>query len=429
MNGKAKPVGTAPRFLLKIYDAGFSLALPLLRKNKRLQKGWPQRVLEDLPEACDLWIQAASGGEAYLALEILRRLDLSGLKALVTTNTNQGLEVLEHGLAELPVNGVAAEARFCPFDKPAYMARYMAAVKPKVLVLLETELWPGMLYAARQEGVAVLLVNGRISPKSLKSYLKVKGLFRALAPDEIMAISANDATRFAELFPQTAVSVMPNIKFDRIQTAVADAATSELAGFLPKDAPLVVLGSVRKEEEEQVLAIIRDIRREHPKAVIGLYPRHMERIPHWRDLLRDNAIPYQLRSELKQPLVADSLLLADTFGELGQAYQCAEAVFVGGSLAPLGGQNFMEPLAAGVVPVIGPNWKNFAWVGKGIKRAGLLVVENTGYDVANALNDMLDDHLTKEEVKKRFSAYIAQNLGGTQMVCDRLKELFLKTNN
>ena len=423
MNGKAKSVGTASRLLLKIYDMGFSLMLPLLRRNQRLQKGWRQRVLAELPEPCDLWIQAASGGEAYLALEILRRLKVERLRVLVTTNTNQGLEVLEKGLAGLAAGGLTAEARFCPFDKPAYMARYMATLKPKVLLLLETELWPGMLYAAKKQGVAVLLANGRISPKSLQSYLKVKGLFRALAPDVIMAISSADAARFGELFTQTETSVMPNIKFDRIEASAADTAVPALARYLPDNAPFVVLGSVRREEEAQVLDIIKGLVAANPGAVIGLYPRHMERVGPWRDLLRDNDIPYKLRSGLTQPLACGCVLLGDTFGELGQAYRCAEAVFVGGSLAPLGGQNFLEPLAAGVVPVIGPNWKNFAWVGRGIIDAGLLVVEKNAPGVADALNDMLRDCLSKGEVKKRFSAYIAQNLGGTQMVCDKLKEL------
>lgn len=426
MNGKVRPVGRTSRLLLKIYDAGFGLLLPLLYKNKRLRNGWFQRVLGDLPDACDLWIQAASGGEAYLALEILRRLDMPGVKTLVTTNTNQGLEVLRAGLDELSVNGVTAEARFCPFDKPAYMMRYMTVVKPKVLMLLETELWPGMLWAAKRQGVTVVLANGRISPKSLKSYSRLKELFRALAPDLVMAISSADARRFKQIFPQTSVSVVPNIKFDRIRTTTNDSALPAVAKYLPDNAPFVVLGSVRKEEEAQMLTIIHDIWQQHPRALIGLYPRHMERIESWRTLLRDNGIPYCLQSELTAPLAAGSVLLSDVFGELGSAYRCAEAVFVGGSLAPLGGQNFMEALAAGVVPVIGPSWKNFAWVGQGIEEAGLLMVGQTASGVSAELNEMLTHHAPKDEVKKRFNEYIARNLGGTRMVCERLEKLLVK---
>lgn len=426
MNGKAGPLGRTSRLLLKIYDAGFALLLPLLYKNKRLRDGWPQRVLNDLPAACDLWIQAASGGEAYLALEILRRLDMPGVKTLVTTNTNQGLEVLRSGLGELSRNGVTAEARFCPFDKPAYMTRYLAAVKPKVLVLLETELWPGMLWAAKRQGVAVVLANGRISPKSLKSYLRLKGLFRALAPDMVMAISAADADRFRQIFTQTTVNVVPNIKFDRIRTATAETGLPAVAEYLPGSLPFVVLGSVRKAEEAQILTVIHDIRRQHPHAVIGLYPRHVERIAYWRTLLRDNGMPYCLQSELRTPLGGGSVLLGDVFGELGSAYRRADAVFVGGSLAPLGGQNFMEPLAAGVVPVIGPSWKNFAWVGQGIAEAGLLLVGQTTGEVAGMLNASLTCHAPKDEVKKRFGEYIARNLGGARTVCETLAKLLVK---
>lgn len=424
MTGDIKPMGTGIKILLKVYNLGFSLALPFLHGNKRLQTGWHQRILEDLPETCDLWMHAASGGEAYLALEILRRLDVGPVKVLITTNTAQGLEILEKGFKDMPQGSIKAQARFCPFDKPAFMARFVGILTPKLIVILETELWPGMLSAAKKGGVPVLLVNGRISPKSLKGYLRVKGLFRALAPNTVMAISDDDAARFKALFINSEVGVMPNIKFDRLQAAVQTPKTPVLAQFLTANAPFVVLGSTRQEEESQVLDIIDGLKREHPGAIIGLYPRHMERLPFWRETLQSRGLSFQQRSQLEGKLAPGNILLGDTFGELGQAYQCAAAVFVGGSLAPLGGQNFMEALAAGVVPVIGPSWKNFAWVGPGIVDAGLLRIEPDGHAVASALNEFLKSSLPKDEVKTRFSTYIAQNLGGTQMVCDKIKKLF-----
>lgn len=422
---KNKNLSLLSKVMLRFYGLNFMAALLFLRRNRRLQNGWSQRVLKELPGSCDLWIQAASGGEAYLAAEILQKLDSKNLKVLVTTNTVQGLEILQTAAKMTGVqNKMQIQTCFCPFDRPGYMRRYVQRISPQLIVLLETELWPGMLAAAQKQGVNVLLANGRISPKSLKGYSRVKGLFRALAPQAIMAISAEDAMRFQALFPDSVVSVMPNIKFDRIQAAVNAVSESALAGFLPEDAPFVMLGSTRKEEEPQVLEILKGVLAAHPQAVIGLYPRHMERVPFWREMLSQAGYVYNLRSQLTDTLVPGSVLLGDTFGELSQAYQYADAVFVGGSLMPLGGQNFLEVLAAGVVPVIGSSWKNFTWVGTDLVAAGLLVVAPDVAAVVAALNNMLEQKHSKAEIKERFAAYVAPNLGGTRMVCDKIKILF-----
>lgn len=419
MNQNTKPAANGLNYLLKLYSLGFGLAWPFLRKNRRLQTGWEQRTGHALPLACDLWLQAASGGEAYLALELLRGLKSHALKVLVTTNTAQGLEILQKGFAGLQAGKIEARAWFCPLDKPEIAARFVAAAQPRLLVLLETELWPGMLGAVKKQNIPVLLVNGRISAKSLRGYLKVKGLFRALAPKEVMAVSAADAARFKLLFNQSAVSVMPNLKFDRVLTSTTGEPTP-LARYLPQDAPFVVLGSVRQEEEAAALAIIRALWATHPKAVIGLYPRHMERAPFWVETLTRLNLPFVRRSQLQSPLGPGAILLGDVFGELEQAYQCAAAVFVGGSLAPLGGQNFMEPLAAGVIPVIGPHWQNFAWVGSGIIDAGLLNVASDVNGVIAKLKAGLAAPTNKACVRARFKAYIARNLGGGQMACAKI---------
>ncbi|MEG6549778.1 glycosyltransferase N-terminal domain-containing protein, partial [Desulfocurvibacter africanus] len=158
-----------------IYGLGWTMAMPLLRRHKRLSQGYEQRTLQEpLPEA-GLWIQAASGGEAYLAAELLRALadEVPRFTALATTNTAQGLTILEQAAAELngDEQGRRLYTAFCPFDKPGTMARALFQVRPKVVVLLESELWPGLLTSCRKRGVPVVLVNGRMRPRSLAGYL------------------------------------------------------------------------------------------------------------------------------------------------------------------------------------------------------------------------------------------------------------------
>lgn len=408
--------------LILLYNFGFSAAMPFLRKNKRLKNGLNQRLGYVLPGKSDVWIQAASGGEAYLALEILRGLAAESLRVLVTTNTDQGLEILTKGITELPAGSqIQVAAQYCPFDKPAVMDKVMDAVQPKLVVLLETELWPGMLWAAKQRKIPVLLANGRISYKSLRGYNYAKSLFAALGPGRIMAISDRDAARFGKIFTNSNISVMPNIKFDRIN--IAEPCKNGILESFIGTSPFVVLGSVRKEEEADVCALVTGLFKDNPGIIIGLCPRHMERVPFWREALAAAGIKYTLRSQLNRPLQPGSVLLGDTFGELGQAYRAATAVFVGGSLAPLGGQNFLEPLAAGVVPVIGLSWHNFAWVGERIVTDGLVQIAPDAVGVLKALDAYLKQPADKNEIKKRFNAYISANLGGVQMVCDTIKSV------
>lgn len=395
--------------------------MPTLRLNARLKEGYSQRNFTDPLPPADIWIQAASGGEAYLAQAILRHFHPPApVRVLLTTNTRQGMDVIEHTIGHEALSPhIHCVAGYFPFDCPDGMMRTLEAVDPGVMVFLELELWPGLLSALKRQGCPTFILNGRLTPKSLDKYMIWPALWRFLAPDQILAISPSDAARFQTLFPKTRIGVMPNIKFDALMPEQAASPTrSELAGLIPDHAPSVVLGSTRQEEEQDILNILKSLFADTPEAIIGLIPRHLHRIPFWRKTLADSHIPWVLRSETSIPAPPGTVVLWDVFGELAMAYTHFTAAFVGGSLAPLGGQNFLEPLKYGIRPVIGPSWTNFSWVGPDIVTDNLVRVGQDWKAVAHMLSQDLACPGDRDKIKTEFFHYITRRQGGIGMACD-----------
>jgi 3-deoxy-D-manno-octulosonic-acid transferase len=220
---------------------------------------------------------------------------------------------------------------------------------------------------------------------------------------------------------------MSNIKFERLGSGdPALGRRNSLQAFLPPGREFLVLGSVRRKEETDVSGIISEIRQRRPETIIGLFPRHLHRIPHWQRILRQKAIPWLLRSEIQQAPQDGSVILWDVFGELGDAYFRAAAAFVGGSLAPLGGQNFLEPLVSGVSPVIGPYWDNFKWVGQEVIAPDLVRQAANWKEVAEMLIEAIMEAPPREAVKRRAAAYIRTRQGGAEDA-SRLIETYLST--
>jgi len=404
-----------------VYNLLWSFAVPWLRLNHRLAEGYQQRRLNPMLPAADIWIQAASVGESYLALEIIRTLKVDRpVKILLTSNTSQGIDILNRALADRGSTGekIHVTVGYFPFDKPALMRRAVSAVRPSAMVLLETEIWPGLLRALKQHNCKTIIINGRITDRSLKRYLLWPSIWPQLRPARILAISPADADRFKQLFGPDGIATMPNIKFDRVASTTTSADYQKtIKDLVPSGLAFAVLASVRRQEEHLVKQIIIEIFRRRPKTVIGLFPRHLHRIQSWQKTLTQAGMRWSLRSETKTPATAGTVILWDTFGELLPAYELCQSAFVGGSLAPLGGQNFLEALVSGVRPVIGPSWENFAWVGDEIVDSGLLRIALNWQEVAACLLRDMDRPSSREDVNNRAMEYIRTHQGGTAKAC------------
>lgn len=421
--------------IFTIYSVLWRFALPLLKSNKRLKHGLNQRLSASHLRPVDLWIQAASAGEAYLAAEILGRLNPPfPMSILATSTTRQGMDILKNAVKTKRFHPELTIFRaWFPFDIPQLMDDVIVRLLPKAMVLIETELWPGLLSALEKNKIPTVIANGRLSRKSFKGYHLTSFFWKLFAPSSILAISEADAERFKTLFPDTEITVIQNLKFDTVNpwpTSSPDHPSSLFSSRHPavkalfkKDFRLTILASIREPEEPEALMMIKTLLRQVPDQVIAVFPRHMHRINSWKKRLTGIDAAWQLRSQSETPVSNGTILLWDTFGELKQAYCIADAAFVGGSLKPLGGQNFLESVFCGAATVTGPYIDDFEWVGNEIFQQCLVRKAASWEEAAHRLIQFLNHPPDRHQVMEQSRTYFHQRQGGTTDVCCVINEL------
>ncbi len=377
----------------------------------------------------DLWIQAASGGESLLTGMVLDSLapffpKNSKYRILVTSGTKQGIESLNKCCANQSAGSIFdITVAYFPFDAPYLMEEAFDLFAPKLAIIVETELWPGFLIKAKMKNIPVLLINGRMSEKSFGSYKFFAKFFKKFGPEKVLAISQIDGQRFSRLVGPDKVNLINNIKFDRIEPRKDISKQNSIADLLPDANSFVLLGSIRREEEKKIFNTIINLLQARPDICIGLFPKHIERADEWLRLLAIENIPAIKRSSLTCRQPCGSVIVWDIFGELAGAYELADAVFVGGSLENLGGQNFLEPLVFGVRPIIGPYWKNFAWVGQEIVDCGLVQEVADENELVTGLLTALDTDISRNLVIKQVQDFLEPRKGGTRQVCRQIIDI------
>ncbi len=438
----------------QIYNLLWKAALPFLEKNNRLKQGFDQRISQAHLKKADLWIHGASAGEAFLAIEIVKNLcPDKNLKILITTTTLQGMEILKKGLADYDESNaitntsrsatynIQCKITWFPFDMPDIMEKAVSKIDPRLMVILETELWPGLLFALKQKKINIIVINARISSKSYERYLKTSFLWDILAPNYIIAISEQDKYRFSKIFANTKIEIMPNIKFDVIckNHKKQDTTEGPLPPVFPKmksnpapklyneyhcklEYPMSLLVSVHKEEEDDTANIIKKLIGKFPDQIIGLFPRHMHRIENWKTKLNNLGIPWQLRSEIKEKPEKRIIILWDIFGELKKIYPFAITAFIGGSLKPLGGHNFIESVISGTATVTGPYTDDFNWVGNEIFKKELVKKVKNWKDVSDFMIENLKTPRDRNDLIRQAERFMRDKTGGTDIACRKIKE-------
>ncbi|MBL4903722.1 MAG: hypothetical protein JKY62_13880 [Desulfocapsa sp.] len=397
--------------LFFMYRLLWFCATPLLLRSPRLKEGAAERTLQEINfSKVDLWMHAASVGEAYIAIQILKSFENDQtLDILITTNTSQGRDILEKNLGGQAHNISIA---YMVFDNPVLVKKAVKIADPKLLVLIELEIWPALMAEMKRQNKQIILVNGRMTEKSFKGYKKTAFLWRMLKPDTILAISEDNKARLQTLFQQQHTFYVPNIKFDQIERCtIAETAVTKSKSL--------VLASIRKEEEKEVLYIITELLKLFPNLHIDLFPRHLHRVNSWERHLSGKNISYTLQTSSPQNN-SRSVIIWDVFGELINTYQQSDAAFVGGSLAPLGGQNFIEAFMNGVVPVTGPFTSDFSWTGREVFDTGLVKKGNTGEEVLQLLITMLKNPTDKQLIQKKSNKYIESKQGGSRKTCQHI---------
>jgi 3-deoxy-D-manno-octulosonic-acid transferase len=327
-----------------------------------------------------LWLHCASLGEVKAAavfIETIKELRPE-LAVYVSSMTATGRDAAKKISA---IDNVFP----LPFDLALIVRHYIKFLRPSVLVIMETEIWPNLIIEAKKECVPVVFVNARMTERSFRNYRLIKPfLKRVLEGVTVLPIADADAERFRFL-GANCTKVFGNIKFDMVRNADTNIRKKLKESLNAKDRPVFIAGSIREGEEKMVVDAIKLTSSTVPDLVSVIAPRHTGRIKLICDLVRANDLDFSLRSS---GLEAD-VIVVDTMGELFSLYGAADVAFVGGSLVDFGGQNILEPVAWGVPVIHGPFMSNFQWaldaVGQWTIRIG-----NQG-DLSDAIVDVLNN--------------------------------------
>ena len=327
-----------------------------------------ERLARALPAAGPgaLWIHGASVGEARIVAALAGALRQRHPRAPLVVSA-----LTPTGRAQLPAPPAVDSAFFAPLDLPGLPERLLDALLPAELVLVETELWPILLDAARRRGVPAVIVNARLSQRRMARYRRLAALYRPLVAGlaAVGAQSAADAERFRELGARPgAVRVTGNVKYDLPAPALDAPAVRARLG-LDAARPVLVAGSTGAGEEPAVLEAWRAARERVPGLLLAIAPRHPRRADEVAALVERRGHRL-VRLAAGRPVGTADVLLVDTLGELASLYAVGSVAFVGGSLVPLGGHNVLEPAALGVPVIFGPHTTSVAEPAERLLEAG-----------------------------------------------------------
>lgn len=325
--------------------------------------GWiPRETLCKLTGYPRIWIHAASLGEVKVAEVIIAAVkkQLPECGILISTTTRHGRDLAESLFDGMPVV-------YAPLDLVVCVRKALSLVRPEALVFIETEIWPAWVFEARRMGVRVAMVNGRISPRSFQSYLRLRPFFRQILArfHFFSMIRSEDKDRIIAMgAPAGKVAVSGNAKYDKLNDGITAGMGDRMRQSLdlPAQAPVLVAGSTREGEEEMVVEAWERVLRDFPDTVLIVAPRHIERASAVRALLERRGHVCRFRTEIPGTNAgrgATEILVMDTFGELFNIYSTASVVFCGASLVPLGGQNPFEPAVWGKPVLYGPSMEDF----------------------------------------------------------------------
>jgi 3-deoxy-D-manno-octulosonic-acid transferase len=362
-----------------------------------------------------IWIHAVSVGEVLTARALLPQLRerYPRLRIFLSTTTITGNQVARNNVHD--VDGVF----YFPLDLPPIVRRTMRVVKPRLFVMMETELWPNLLRACRSAGVKTALVNGRISLRSFPRYRLARGFFRRVLADvdRFCMQSEESAGRIVEIgADRDRVSVTGSLKFDSLEIpgAVPDRGPNRVLRYfrISPDRPVVIAASTLKGEEETVLEAFQRIRAIWGNTLLIIAPRKPERFEEVERLAKQPGWRVARRTELAvdaEPRV--DVVILDTIGELAQLYQVATVVFVGGSLVDAGGHNILEPAVFGKPIVFGPHMHNFPEIARTfIENRGAVQVQADA-ELENVLVELLSDPVKRAGLGAAARALVEANRG------------------
>ncbi len=406
-----------PIYTLLLYLALPGVLLRLLWRSRRApayRERWRERFgrVPFTPPPGGVWIHAVSVGEVQAIAPLVHLLlERHPDRAVtLTTTTPTGSEQVRRLFGERVFHA------YMPWDLPPFLEAFLRRVRPAQFLMVETEVWPNLLRQCRRHGVRTLLANARLSERSLRGYRRF-GRFAHQVFGQIHQVAAQseaDAARFRALgVPAERIAVTGSIKFD-IGVPASVVEQVEVMRRAWSGRPVWVAASTHEGEEEIVLAAHARLRKVLPEALLVLVPRHPERFDRVVSaIIRAGHQPVR-RSAGELPGPDDPVYLADTMGELPVLLGAADAAFIGGSLARVGGHNMLEAAAQGVPVCFGPHTYNFALISRMLLDCGAAREVNDAEELAAVMADWLGDASRRAEAGEAGRAVVERNRGALQ---------------
>ena len=407
------------------YNAALALLKPIYQSRIRKRAEHPEQLQQELLERFGpfqpaknlhaIWFHVVSVGETNAAQPLIEHYLKAGHPVLVTNTTKTGQARAKSLFLKAPYLDLF-QAVYLPADQVHLIREFYQKYQPKLLALVETELWPNLIDQAQHFQVPCLLINARLSEKSAKGYAKVKGLTRGMLQNLQQVLAQDLATqqRFIALgMPSERTSVVGNIKFDITapEDFVEQAAQLQQTWQLAHR-KIITLASTHAPEEQQLLTALKPYFAQHPELLCIVVPRHPERFDEVAMQVQKLQLNMQRRSLAEAIQPETQVYLADSMGEMWLWYALSQACYVGGSLnEPGGGHNILEPLALNVATVLGKNYFNFqSIVDEFVAAEAVYVVENAEQAV-NTLTQLLFEPALRAQLNQNAQVIMYKNRG------------------
>ncbi len=415
-----------------IYLISLIILFPLeyFKRPSELRKRWLMermgRYTEDVKSRWDteqkteeeksktvIWVHAVSVGEVISVIPLIKRLykDITR-NIILSTVTDTGQEVARQRMSE------GIDVVYAPFDLPFTINRLIGYKNPALLIIVETEIWPGIIFKSSDQDIPIMILNGRISDKSFKRYKKIVFFMRDVLK-RIAFFGMQNQTYSGRIIEMGAeedkVEVLGNLKFD------TDIRSDIPEWTLTLKRPVIVAGSTHENEEEIILDAFKRLKKDYASLTLLLAPRHPERCKDIERLIKRKELQYIKRSQIQNSEFNPHIILLDTVGELSSVYGVADICIIGGSFVPKGGQNLLEPASWGKPIVCGPNMYNFPMTDEFIESGAAYSITAEG--LFNNLKLLLSDGKTRSEMGSKAKELFKKNSGAIDRAMNEIRKV------
>ena len=411
---------------LIVFSTPFVLLYFAIRglRDKAYASRWRERfgfVSDHMPTG-GIWIHAASVGEFNAAGPLIKALIKRhpGTQVTVTTLTPTGSERVQREL------GDKVSHCYIPFDLPGTVNRFLKRVQPRLIIVMETEIWPNLYLQSEKMGIPLLMANARLSMRSVVRFRRFSRFIKSVLQtvDWIGAQSKADAARLASCGAELErITMTGNLKFDLNVAASLNEQALALRFQWGRERPVLVAGSTHEADENVILPAFVELLKSLPEALLILVPRYPERFARAAQQANNAGLRTELYSQGEACSTGAQCFVIDTIGQLMTYYACADVAFVGGSMGEQGGHNALEPAALGKPVLLGPNMDNAKEIVNQLLLCNAARQVNNQRDFEQAAKEILTDGVLRDNMGQAGQQLVEKNKGALDLTLKAVEKL------